>query len=40
VLKEFLGTCVSMGVKVDGKNPKEVIEGVDEGVYDDVIGEE
>ncbi|MEM2849928.1 MAG: 50S ribosomal protein L11 [Candidatus Bathyarchaeia archaeon] len=39
-VKEVLGTCVSMGVKVDGKNPKEVIEGVDEGVYDDVIGEE
>ncbi len=38
-VKEVLGTCVSMGVKIDGKSPKEVIEEVDEGVYDDVIGE-
>lgn len=39
-VKEVLGTCVSMGVKVDGKNPKEVIEEIGEGVYDDVIGED
>jgi len=39
VVKEVLGTCVSMGVKVDGKHPKEVVEEVDKGVYDDVIGE-
>ncbi|MEM3546080.1 MAG: 50S ribosomal protein L11 [Candidatus Bathyarchaeia archaeon] len=39
-IKEVLGTCISMGVKVDGKHPKEVIEEVDKGVYDDVIGED
>ncbi len=39
VVKEVLGTCVSMGVKVDGKHPKEVIEEVNKGVYDEVIGE-
>jgi len=31
VVKEVLGTCVSMGIKVDGKNPKDVIREIDEG---------
>lgn len=30
-VKEVLGTCVSMGIKVEGKNPKEVIKEIDEG---------
>jgi large subunit ribosomal protein L11 len=30
-VKEILGTCVSMGVTVEGKNPKEVQKEIDEG---------
>lgn len=28
-VKELLGTCVSMGITVDGKNPKEMIQEID-----------
>jgi len=38
-VKEVLGTCISMGVKVDGKHPKEVVEEVNKGVYDDIVAE-
>lgn len=31
VVKEALGTCVSMGISVDGKNPKDVIRAIEEG---------
>lgn len=31
VVKEVLGTCVSMGIKVEGKNPKDVIREIEEG---------
>ncbi len=30
-VKEVLGTCVSMGVTVEGKHPKEVIKEIEEG---------
>ncbi len=30
-VKEVLGTCVSMGVTVEGKHPKDVIREIDEG---------
>jgi large subunit ribosomal protein L11 len=33
-VKEVLGTCVSMGISVDGKTPKEVQREIDEGNYD------
>ena len=36
-VKTVLGTALSMGVTVEGKNPKEVQKEVDEGVYDDVL---
>ena len=36
-VKSILGTCVSSGVKVDDKDPKEVIKEVEEGKYDDKI---
>lgn len=39
-VKEILGTCVSMGVKVEGKHPKEVIREVDEGAWDHLLAEE
>jgi large subunit ribosomal protein L11 len=31
--KEILGTCVSMGVTVEGKDPREVQNEIDEGKY-------
>jgi large subunit ribosomal protein L11 len=31
--KEILGTCVSMGVTVEGKDPREVQKEIDEGKY-------
>jgi large subunit ribosomal protein L11 len=36
-VKEILGTCVSMGVTVEGKDPKEAQKEVDEGKYDAVL---
>ncbi len=32
--KEIIGTCVSMGVTVEGKEPKEILMLIDEGQYD------
>lgn len=37
VLKEVLGTCLSMGVTIDGKNAREVIKEVDEGKHDSLL---
>jgi len=36
--KELLGTCVSMGVTVEGKDPREVQKEIDSGTYDNVFG--
>jgi len=38
-VKELVGTCVSMRLKVEGKDPKEIQKEIDDGVYDEVIGE-
>ncbi len=38
-VKEVVGTCVSMGVNVDGKRPKEVLSAIDTGAYDKVLVE-
>ncbi len=35
--KEILGTCVSMGVTVDGKDPREVIRDINDGKYDEIF---
>jgi large subunit ribosomal protein L11 len=35
--KELLGTCVSMGVTVDGKDPREVQNEIDEGSYEELF---
>jgi large subunit ribosomal protein L11 len=35
--KEVIGTCVSMGLTVDGKDPKTVQKEIDEGMYDDQL---
>lgn len=36
-VKEILGTCVSMGVTVEGKDPREVIREIDEGKHDQIF---
>jgi large subunit ribosomal protein L11 len=36
--KEMLGTCVSMGVTVEGKDPREVQKEIDEGNYEEQFG--
>src|SRR3989304_1642268 len=36
--KEMLGTCVSMGVTVEGKDPREVQKEIDEGKYEELFG--
>ena len=35
--KEVMGTCVSVGVKVDGLTPQEAQKAVDDGRYDEAI---
>ena len=35
--KEIMGTCVSMGITVDGKDPREAQKAVDAGDYDDIL---
>jgi large subunit ribosomal protein L11 len=32
--KEVVGSCVSCGVTVDGKNPKEIIKEINSGKWD------
>jgi large subunit ribosomal protein L11 len=36
-VKEVVGTCVSMGVTVDGKDPKEVQKLIKEGGYTEIL---
>lgn len=38
-VKEVLGACLSMGVTVDGKDPKQVQREVDQGLYDELLKE-
>jgi large subunit ribosomal protein L11 len=38
--KEVLGSCVSMGVTVEGRDPREAQREVDEGKYDSLFEEE
>ena len=38
-VKEVLGTGVSMGVTVEGKDPREVQKDIDSGKYDDLLKE-
>ena len=37
VAKEVAGTCVSLGIKIEGKNPKEFTADVNAGKYDDKL---
>ncbi len=38
VVKQVLGTALSMGVTVEGKDPREVQREIDSGNWDEVIG--
>ncbi|ASI99834.1 50S ribosomal protein L11 [Thermococcus celer] len=38
--KEVIGTALSMGVTVEGKDPREVQKEIDEGVYDEIFAKE
>ncbi|MCJ7634327.1 50S ribosomal protein L11 [Candidatus Bathyarchaeota archaeon] len=33
-VKEIAGSCVSIGITIDGKEPKEIQKAIDEGIYD------
>lgn len=35
--KEVVGTCVSLGVTVEGEDPREALSTIDDGEYDDVL---
>ncbi len=39
-VKEVVGSCVSMGVYVEGKEPRETIKDIEKGKYDDLLIEE
>lgn len=39
-VKQVVGSCVSSGVMVEGKDPKEVLEDIDEGKHDEKIEQE
>ena len=36
-VKEVLGTCVSVGVTVEGQKPRDVIQAINDGTYDSVL---
>lgn len=38
-VKEILGSCVSMGVTVEDKDPKDVQKEIDQGKYDELLEE-
>ena len=38
--KEVVGTCVTLGVTIEGENPREFRERIDSGEYDDHFAEE
>lgn len=38
-VKEIVGTCVSMGVNVEGRNPREVSKAIEAGEFDDQLEE-
>lgn len=35
--KEVIGTCVSLGVTIEGTDPRDVLAEIDAGEYDDVL---
>ncbi len=39
-VKEVVGACVSMGVTIEEKSPKEILKEIENGTYDSIIKEE
>jgi large subunit ribosomal protein L11 len=37
--KEMMGTCLSLGVTIEGKDPREVQKEIDNGLHDDMFKE-
>jgi large subunit ribosomal protein L11 len=37
--KEVMGTCVSLGITIDGKDPREVQKELDQGKWDQILQE-
>jgi len=38
--KEVVGTCTSLGVTIEGENPREFKQRIDDGEYDDTFADE
>lgn len=38
-VKQIVGTCLSMGVTIDKKNPKEIIKAIEKGDFDSLLEE-
>lgn len=38
-VKEVVGSCVSLGVTIEGKEPKDVQKEIDKGLYDEFLNE-
>jgi large subunit ribosomal protein L11 len=38
--KEVLGSCLSMGVTAEGKDPREVQKDIDQGKYDEIFSKD
>jgi large subunit ribosomal protein L11 len=36
--KEILGTCITMGVTIEGKDPRDVQQDIDAGMYEQLFG--
>lgn len=36
-VKEILGSCVSLGITIEGRDPREVQKDIDEGKYDEIF---
>ena len=36
-MKEILGTCISMGITIDGKEPREIQRLIGQGKYDHIL---
>ncbi len=36
-LKEVCGSCLSLGLTIDGKNPRDVIQEIDDGKHDSLV---
>ncbi len=37
--KEIVGTCISMGITIDGLHPKEIIKKIEKGEFDELFKE-